>query len=158
MKRFMLFVLILLLFSMGMAGCDPSEEEIAAMTQAAASPTPIPPTATPQPTPTFTPTPLPYDLSVKVVNEAGEPVAGASVVFTGMDYQDAEKVSDESGLITWTNLPDENASFSVNASGYYATDSEMTVQNGPNEVTVTLQADPRACCPLLPAWPARNRS
>ena len=68
--------------------------------------------------------------------------------FSAPDYQDAVKVTDENGMITWTNLPDENASFSVNASGYYTKDSAMTVQNGPNEVTVTLEADPLG---LLPA-------
>ncbi len=118
------------------------------MTQAAASPTPIPPTATPLPTPTFTPTPLPYDLSVKVVDEAGEPISGATLVFSSLDYQDAEKVTDENGMITWTNLPEENAYFKVNASGYYVMDSKATVQPGSNEITVTLAADPLG---LLPA-------
>ena len=69
---------ILLLLGLLASACGPSAEQIATMTASAWTSTPKP-TSTPEPT--LTPTPMPYDLTVKVTDAGGSPIAGASVIF-----------------------------------------------------------------------------
>ena len=65
-----------------LAGCGPTEAEIATMTAAAWTPTP-PPTSTPAPTPT--PTPIPYGLTVVVVDENQSPISSAEALVTEVE-------------------------------------------------------------------------
>ena len=147
MRKIIFISILVILVALSVTGCGPSEEEIAAMTAAAASPTPLPPTETPLPTPTFTPTPMPKDLTVKVVNDAGEPVSGAILMVSSLDYQGGEVVSDDMGMATFLDLPEETTYFNISASGYFAAKAEAQVVPGPNEVTVTLEMDPMGLLP-----------
>jgi hypothetical protein len=135
---FSMLVIVILL----MAGCGPTAEEVATMTAAAWTPTPLP-TATP----TFTPTPVPYDLTVKVTDQAGNPIPGARVVLPESG-DDTPVVADNGGQVTWTNLPGESGILDVTAQGYLRAQVSLSLERGPNEVTVTLEGDPLG---LLPA-------
>jgi len=132
-------IVLLLLLS----GCGPSAEQIATMTASAWTPTP-PPTATP--------TPLPYDLTVTVVDEAGMPIPGASVVFPESGDGNPVQVNDQ-GQYSWNNLNGEAVSLTVSAQGYLNAEQTAVIQRGPNEVKVTLKRDPfgllpsEACAP-----------
>ncbi len=124
------------LLALLLSGCGPSAEQIATMTASAWTPTPLP-TATPPPTAT----PIPIDLNVKVTDETGAAIAGASIIFA---ESGSEKpvLTDEAGQFKWTNLAGPDVTLKVSASGYVAADQAATLQNGPNEVTVALKGDP----------------
>jgi len=147
MKRLTLLLILTILLTLLFSSCGPSAEEITAMTAAAASPTPAPPTATPVPTATFTPTPLPFDLTLNIVDQDGEAIPGAVGLLSSLDYADSERVSDDNGMLTWANLPEDKAFFSINASGYFPLESSAEVLPGPNEVTITLERDPFGLLP-----------
>jgi len=145
MKSITLATLMFLMAAMIFSGCGPSAEEVAAMTQAAASPTPLPPTVTPIPTPTATP--IPIDLSILVVNQAGEPIPDAILTLMLADYADAEQISDATGTAVWPNLPSDMVNYMVSAGGYFETKDKAELVNGPNNVTITLEADPYGVLP-----------
>ncbi|HEY5119487.1 MAG TPA: carboxypeptidase-like regulatory domain-containing protein, partial [Anaerolineales bacterium] len=92
---------ILLVVTLLFTSCGPSPEQITTMTASAWTATPQP---TSTPTPTLTPTPIPYDLTISVVDEAGAPIAGATIVFP--ESGSSEPVTaDATGKYNWTNLP-----------------------------------------------------
>ncbi len=139
--KYALYGTIVLLLLMG--GCGPSAEQIATMTASAWTPTPIP-TLTPTPTPT--PTPIPYDLTVTITDEAGTPIAGASIVIP--DSGSAEPVqTDGQGRYNWNNLPGEAVNLNVVAQGYFAAQQTATLQRGPNAISIALKRDPSALLP-----------
>jgi hypothetical protein len=142
MKR--LFVFMGIVFVLLLSACGPSPEQVATLTAAAWTPTPRP-TATPLPT--FTPTPIPYDLTVSVVDEAGAPVEGASIVFPESGSNEPVQV-DATGKFSWNNLPGETATLKILAQGYFETEQTATLERGPSEISVALQPDPFG---LLPA-------
>ena len=134
---------ITLLTILLLASCGPSAEEVATMTASAWTATPVP-TATP--TLTLTPTPIPYDLMVKVTDLDSNPVVGASVAFP--ESGDDNPVSaDEGGLVVWTNLDGEDGSLSISAQGYLPAEQALSLERGPNEVTVALERDPYGLLP-----------
>ncbi|MBI4732391.1 MAG: carboxypeptidase regulatory-like domain-containing protein, partial [Chloroflexi bacterium] len=138
MKRSCLFAGgILLLF---LAACGPSSEQVATMTASAWTATPPPPTETP------TPTPVPYNLSVKVVDAAGIPIAGASLVFPESGNPEPV-IADDAGQFAWNNLGGPDGSLSVSAQGYIAVQQSLSLERGPNEVIIVLERDPYGLLP-----------
>lgn len=125
------------------SACGPSPEQIATMTASAWTPTPKP-TSTPMPT--FTPTPVPYDLTITVTNADGDPIAGANVLFPE-SASDELFVADEMGQIVWSNLAGPTGTLSVSAQGYFNGEQFVTLERGPNEVTVKLERDPFGMLP-----------
>jgi hypothetical protein len=143
MKSKQLSFTILLLLTIILGACGPSAEQIATMTASAWTPTPKP-TSTPPPTPTATP--VPYDLTVKVTDADGNPIAGASVIFP--ESGNGEPVAaDDAGQVAWSNLDGPNGSLTVTAQGYFKAEQAVTLERGPNEVTVALQRDPFGMLP-----------
>ena len=136
-----LSLIILTVISLIFSGCGPSQEEIATMTASAWTPTP-PPTVTPTLTPTATP--IPYDLTVKVTDAEGNPVASASLTIAG---NEAPVLTSESGEATWRNLPAPDGSIEVAAPGYFASSQSFSLSRGPNEVAVVLERDPFGLLP-----------
>jgi Carboxypeptidase regulatory-like domain len=132
-----------------LSGCGPSAEEVATMTASAWTATP-PPTPTPTLTPTATP--VPYDLTAKVTDEGGAPVAGADIIFPESGSS-KPFVSDEAGQFEWTNLPGPQVTLKVSASGYVPAEQPAVLERGLNEVSVALARDPfgllpsEACAP-----------
>jgi hypothetical protein len=100
------------------------------MTAAAWTPTP-PPTATP----------VPYGLTITVADEAGAPVAGASIVLPESG-SDQPVQADETGKYAWPNLAGPQTTLKVSAPGYIPAEQTATLQPGPNEVGVVLKGDP----------------
>lgn len=121
--------------------------------------TPIPtltPTATPipAPTPTATPTPIPYDLTVKVIDAEGKPIAGAVLNLAVADKPKGEAVkTDDAGKASWADLPGEAISLDAKAQGYLPDKVTPTIKRGANQVSITLKHDPygllpsQACAP-----------
>ena len=138
-------LLIVVLVLIGLLGCGPSPEAVATMTAEAWTPTP-PPTATP--------TPIPYALTVKVVDAEGNPVPDASVVLAELGEDEmGTQTSDADGQVAWTDLPGENVSLSVQGQGYFAGEVSQAIERGPNEVTVSLEADPFGLLPSVACAP-----
>jgi len=131
--RLCIFTSVVLL----LVSCGPSPEQIATMTAAAWTPTP-------PPTPTATP--IPYDLGVSIVDEAGSPVPGASIVFPESGNTEAVVV-DESGRYNWMNLPGPAVTLNVAAQGYLPSGQTATLERGKSEITVTLARDPYGLLP-----------
>jgi hypothetical protein len=138
-----IFVILVVAIILLMASCGPSPEEIASMTAAAWTSTPLP-TATP--TATFTPTPIPYDLTVKVTDQDGNPVIGASVSLPESG-DDQPVVADDSGQVTWSNLPGESGTLNASAQGYLPAQQSFSIKRGPNEVILIMQVDPYGLLP-----------
>jgi hypothetical protein len=147
MKRSFLTIGGILLFLL--AACGPSPESIATMTASAWTPTPRP-TATA--TATFTPTPIPYDLTVTVVDEAGAPIAGASITFPESGNGEAV-AADATGKYSWSNLPSAGVTLNVTAQGYLPATQTATLERGPSDISVAMKRDPygllqsTACAP-----------
>jgi|Deesub1362A_J573_1020465.scaffolds.fasta_scaffold01906_4 hypothetical protein len=150
-----LVILAWTLFLVSAAGCGPSPEGVATMTAAAWTATPAPTatlTPTPPPTETPTPTPVPYGLTVRVVDEAGDPVAGAQVFLAETGEEEPAR-TDESGSVVWSDLPGAEGSLAVSAQGYNPQEQTIVLERGPNEIVVTLTSYPfallpsRACAP-----------
>lgn len=136
---FLLFVLIMAL----LAGCGSSPEEIATMTAAAWTPTPLP-TATLTLTPS--PTPVPFDVTVNITDQEGNPVPSALVTLS--EAGDGNPVAtDDEGQVTWNNLPGEEGVLSVFAQGYLPAQQTLSLERGPNEVTVAIELDPYGLLP-----------
>lgn len=127
-------ILAMILF---LAACGPSPEEIATMTASAWTPTPIPPTAT------ATPTPIPYDMTVRVTDADGNPIAGANVRVGDGD----PILTDANGATSWTNLEPPDGPLNVAAQGYFASEQTFNLNRGPNEVVVVLERDPNGLLP-----------
>jgi len=143
MKTKTLSLSILLVAVILLTACGPSAEQIATMTASAWTPTPRP-TATPTITPS--PTPVPIDLTVTVTDEAGAPIAGASIVFP--ESGNGEPVpSDDKGQFSWSNLAGESATLQVSAQGYFAAEQTAALQRGANEVGISLKRDPFGLLP-----------
>ncbi|MBV6396165.1 MAG: hypothetical protein HFACDABA_01758 [Anaerolineales bacterium] len=143
MKSKQLTFTVLLLLTIILGACGPSPEEIAAMTAAAWTPTPKP-TSTPPPTPTATP--LPYDLTVKVTDEAGNPIAGA-LAFFPMSGSDEPVAADASGQAVWSNLGGPAGTVTVLAQGYFSGEQSFNLNRGPNEIVLKLERDPFGLLP-----------
>jgi 3-keto-disaccharide hydrolase/Carboxypeptidase regulatory-like domain len=143
------FFAILLVIVLLLASCGPSTEEVATMTAAAWTATPLP-TATPTLTPTATP--IPYDVTVKIIDQDGNPIPDASVVFPESG-EDSPVTADDGGQAAWNNLPGETGKLSVSAQGYFPAEQALSLERGPNEVTLALERDPfgllpsEACAP-----------
>jgi hypothetical protein len=132
-----------------LAGCGPSAQEIATMTASAWTPTP-PPTSTPTATPL-----IPYDVTVTILNETGEPIAGASILFP--ESGDGNPIqADDQGKYSWTNVEGDKASLTVAAQGYFEAKQSTTLERGPNDVTVTLSRDPMGILPAEACAPGQN--
>jgi len=145
-RPFGLFIVVLMLA--GLLGCGPSPEAVSTMTAEAWTPTP-PPTATP--------TPIPYGLTVKVVDAEGNPIAGADVTLAELGEDDmAVQSTGQEGQVDWPDLPGEAASLSILAQGYFAAEAAETIERGPNEVTVTLEADPFGLLPSAACAPGET--
>lgn len=134
------FLAVMMIVPLLFAGCGPSPEAVATMTASAWTPTPAP---------TATSTPIPYDMTVRVTDADGNPIAGASVALG-----DAEPVlTDANGAASWANLPGPDGSAAIAASGYFASEQPFNLNRGPNEVVVALERDPNglpaalACAP-----------
>lgn len=91
MIKKILFFTLALFFAL--AACGPSPEESATMTASAW-------TATPTITPSPTPTPIPYDMTVRVTDADGNPIAGANVTVGDGD----PILTDANGATSWINL------------------------------------------------------
>lgn len=84
-----------------------------------------------------------YDLTVNAVDAEGLPVAytSATVVELGTDSL-ATQLSDESGAVSWEDLPADTATVQVSAPGYVAQEITQTIEKDtPAEVSVTLERD-----------------
>lgn len=140
------FLILVLLLAMIVVSCGPSPEEVATMTASAWTPTPKP-TSTPTATPT--PTPIPYDMTVRVTDADGNPIAGASVTVGDGD----PILTDASGATSWINLDPPDGAVKVSVTGYFASEQTFSLNRGPNEVVVALERDPNglpaslACAP-----------
>jgi hypothetical protein len=110
-------------------GCTPSAEQIATMTAAAWTPTPA---ASP------TPTPIPYGLTLHIADQSGAPIAANIVVKES--GSDKPVQADASGLYVFPSLNGPGVNLQVSAPGYYAAAQPVTLQRGPNEMVVILQA------------------
>ena len=96
---------------------------------------------TPTPVPTPTATPIPYDLTVHIADEAGAPIAGASIVVT--ESGSSEPVlTDASGQYAWSGLNGPQVSLSASAPGYHAAVQTLSLERGPSEMALVLQRDP----------------
>jgi hypothetical protein len=133
-----IYLIILAAVILLIAGCGPSPEEIATMTAAAWTPTPLP---------TATPTPIPFDISVNIVDQDGNPIPKASIVFPESG-DDTPVTADDSGQASWNNLPGDSGNLGVTAQGYLPSEESLSLERGLNEVTVTLERDAYG---LLPA-------
>lgn len=143
MKKKILYI-VLALFLL-IASCGPSPEEIATMTAAAW-------TATPTITPSPTPTPIPYDMTVKVTDADGNPIAGAGITLGEV----VPVLTDANGQAAWTNLPEPDGSLKIAAQGYFASDQTFSLNRGPNEVVVTLERDPNGLLPSQACAPGET--
>lgn len=130
-------IFVPLFFALIIAACGPSAEQSATMTASAWTPTP-------RPTPTATP--VPYDLTISVVDEAGLPLVGASIVFPESGSQEPVIV-DESGKYTWLNLPGASVTLTVSAQGYLPAEQVAALERGQSEINVALQRDPYGLLP-----------
>ncbi len=133
-------LILLLLTAILLAACGPSAEQIATMTASAWTPTPIPPTITPSPTP------LPYNLTVKVTDADGNPIAGA-LMFFPMSGSEEPVAVDDSGQAMWTNLDGPAGTVTVIAQGYFKGEQSFNLQRGPNEIVLKLERDPFGILP-----------
>ena len=139
-------VLMLLVLVPAVVSCGPSPEEIATMTALAWTPTPVPPTATP------TATPVPFDLTLKVVDEEGVPIANALIDFSEYGSEGAFQ-TDDLGLYSWMDLSSSQASLNVSAQGYFPASQSEPLQRGLNEFTITLRRDPFGLLPSMACAP-----
>jgi len=128
------FVIVIL--TLAFVSCGPSPEAIATMTASAWTPTPPP---------TPTPTPIPYGLSVNLADADGNPInfAKISVAELGEDLFEV----DNSGSVSFQNLPGDSVSLSVSASGYLPQDISETIERGENTIDVILEVDPNGLLP-----------
>jgi hypothetical protein len=99
------------------------------------------------PAPTSTPTPIPFRLTVHIVDESGQPVAGAQVVLPESGT-DQPTQADASGQVQWTTLTNPNATLHVSAPGYSSAVQTVDLEPGLTELALFLRADPFG---LLPA-------
>ena len=143
MKTKSLFLTVFLIATFLLGACGPSPEEIAAMTASAWTPTPKP---TNTPPPTATATPLPYDLTVKVTDADGNPIAGA-LAFFPMSGSDEPVAADDSGQATWSNLSGPAGTVTVLAQGYFPGEQSFNLNHGPNEIILKLERDPFGLLP-----------
>lgn len=126
----------LTILTVAIAACGPSPEEVAEKTAAAATDTPAP-THTPEPT--ATPTPVPYDLSLSVRDESGEPIAEATV---SLDLLDAVFTTDSDGRVEWNGLDEGEVNLALDAQGYSARETTMSLEPGSNEASISLERAP----------------
>ena len=138
MKTRHLTLSLLLMIAFVLGACGPSAEEIAAMTASAWTPTPNP---TSTPPPTATAIPLPIDLTVTVADEAGNPIAGASIAYPASGSPQPSQ-TDGSGQAMWMNLPQASGKLTVAAPGYSSSESTLDLVPGSNELSVTLTRVP----------------
>ena len=153
MKRLPVCLMVILPFGLLMAACGPSPEEIATQTAAAWTPTPEP---TVTPLPTATATPVPIDLTAKIVDEQGSPIAGASIVFPQSGNGEAV-AADDQGQFAWTNLPGTDGALAVSGQGYFNAEQSLSLERGPNEVAVTLTRDPYGVVPAEACAPGEKQ-
>jgi len=136
MKNKRINILLVLILGVTLISCGPSEEAIATMTASAWTPTPPP---------TPTPTPVPYGLTVKLMDAEGSAINLAEV-FLAEAGDDILGV-DDSGTVSFDNLPGDTVSLSVSAPGYLSQDVTETIERGENVIDVTLEVDPNGLLP-----------
>jgi hypothetical protein len=83
---------------------------------------------------------------VMVTDEAGAPIAGASIFFPESESSDPV-AADDAGQFSWSNLGGPSGSLAVTAQGYLKSEQALTLERGLNEVTVTLKRDAFAFLP-----------
>ena len=156
MKRLPVCLMVILPFGLLIAACGPSPEEIATQTAAAWTATPEPSATPVPPTETPTSTPVPIDLTAKIMDEQGDPVAGARIVFP--ESGNGEAVSaDDNGQFGWTNLPGTEGGLAVSGQGYFSAEKSLSLERGPNEVSVTLKRDPYGVLPAQACAPGETQ-
>ncbi len=98
------------------------------------------------------PTPIPYDLTVKVTDQTGNPITWATgiVLVSGTNVS---KEANDAGQLVWNNLSNPGESLSVSAQGYKPVQQTLSMEQGPNELSIVLETDPyqlnpgKACQP-----------
>lgn len=106
----------------------------------------LPPTDTPVPPPTNTPdppTPEPLSLNVLVVDDAGNPIPGAEIIFPESGAYVPVK-TDDRGAYQWTDLKKDKATLKVSAQGYNGLEETLTLTPGANEYVAKLVMPPHA--------------
>ena len=156
MKRLPVCLMVILPLVLLAAACGPSPEEVATQTAAAWTDTPEP-TATPvPPTETPTATPVPIDLTAKILDEQGNPVAGASIVFPESGNGEAV-AADDQGQFAWTDLAGLEGALAVSAQGYFSAEQSLSLARGSNEVTIALTRDPYGVLPAQACAPGETQ-
>jgi hypothetical protein len=155
MKHLPVCLMVILPFGLLIAACGPSPEEIATMTAAAWTPTPVPTETPVPPTATPTATPVPIDLTAKILDEQGNPVAGASIIFPQSGNGDPVSADDQ-GQFAWTDLAGPDGTLGVSAQGYFSAEQTLSLERGPNEVAVTLKRDPYGVLPAEACAPGEK--
>jgi hypothetical protein len=79
---------------------------------------------------------------VHVADQAGAPVAASIVMKESGSEQPVQ--ADATGTYTWVSVNGPGVNLQVSAPGYFAAAQPATLQRGPNEMAVILQADPMA--------------
>jgi hypothetical protein len=80
------------------------------------------------------------------VDEAGAPIAGASITFLESGSSDPES-ADAAGKFSWNNLPGEAVTLNVSAQGYLPAEQSATLERGPSEISVVMKRDPYGLLP-----------
>jgi len=132
MKPIIKLVLLSICIIFVLSACGPSEEAIATMTASVWTPTPEP---------TLTPTPVPYDLEVTLQDTDGNPVTQMAFVKVEETGEDMQPV-DESGMVSYANLPGSDVTVSVMAQGYEQASESLVLDRGVNETVLSLEVDP----------------
>jgi len=96
-----------------------------------------------------------YNLSASVADSDGILISGASIrVIELGKLNDAVQVSDDTGVVNWTDLPpSDTATLDISVPGYFAKLETVNLGKGDNSTSVTLEKDPNgmlaadACSP-----------
>lgn len=80
-----------------------------------------------------------YDLTVRVTETDGAPIARASVLLIGLQES---QLTDDGGRVDWTRLELDTVVLFVVAEGHMAHSSRVELQRGRNETVVVLERAP----------------
>jgi hypothetical protein len=93
----------------------------------------------------FQPIPRPQtgiNLTVSLVDREEKPLPSATINVAELgNLSEATQVTDESGAASWTDLPGETATLSIQAPGYYPLAELLALQAGENALSFTLERD-----------------
>jgi hypothetical protein len=95
----------------------------------------------------FKPIPRPktgYNLTAKITDADGNPISGAAVKVAELgNLEEATLVSDDAGMVAWTDLPPgEMATLDLNVPGYFPRLEMVEITKGDTQVNVALERDP----------------